>query len=171
MDPWIESIMHQHTEPLKHALYQAGVETFFHSETYAFNLEAGLFQAIKSIFPSNVQALPIIPRLFASLIAVLKKSSSRQRSDTFPAADWRDSGMQFYSASKSLLDGGQATDTWPTKIALLSLVDEEKLFVSNQTHYKTLLDDDLEKAIMALEPTGNRHSFSTRIIPIHSSRL
>ena len=155
MDPWIESILHQHTEPLNHALYQAGVETLFHSEIYAFDSESGLFQAIKPIFPSHVQVLPILPRLFASLIAILKKSSSRQRSDTLPVADWHESGMQFYAACKSLLDDGhQATDTWPTKIALLSLVDEEKLFVSNHTRYKTLLGDDLEKAIMALEPTG-----------------
>ena len=163
--------MHQHTEPLNHALYQAGIETLFHSEIHAFRLEGGLFQAIKSIFPSNVQALPIIPRLFASLIAALKKSSSRQRSDTLPAADWHDSGMQFYAACKSLLDDGhQATETWPTKIALLSLIDEGKLFVSNQTHYKTLLDNDLEKAIMALESTGNGHFSFTGTIPIHSNR-
>lgn len=170
VDAWVKSILRESTENsmrLIQTVYDAGVETLFNIDNLKqkFDADSNLFKAIKHTVSSTLQAVAILPRLFASYTEALRRhrgalfGSASQKPDDV-VGEVQNCGMQFYNICKSVMDTAeQSQDIWAIKTAFLKLLEEGKLYNDQQAHSKMSLCDDLERAIAGLESNGSAPPF------------
>lgn len=150
--------------------YEAGIDTILNLDILRqardSKSENMLFDAIATILSSNTTILITLPRILASYVQAVKKyrgSLFGQGSNQLPGATFDESnasGMRFFTACNSLLDhAGPTSQTWSTRVHLLSLVDRENIFARGQLDALLALNQNVELALNTLEDTqnGKRH--------------
>lgn len=146
--------------------YEAGIDTILNLDILRqardSHSENTLFDAIATTLSSNSTILITLPRILASYVEAVKKyrgSLFGLGSNQLPGATVdgsNASGMRFFAACNSLLDhAGPTSQTWSTRVHLLSLVDRENIFARGQLDALLVLNQNVELALNTLEDTQN----------------
>lgn len=151
-------------------LYIVGVETVFSldimRQAHDSKSESSLLEAIASISSSDDLVLGILPRIFTSYIEALRRHRGvlfSQGSDQVPGTlntELNSSGMQFFASCLAMLNAAeQNAQVWVTRVTLLSLVDEERLFNRKQLDAELVLSHNIDNALKTLDSDGKSLSF------------
>jgi hypothetical protein len=127
-----------------------------------------LFETIAAISSSNPSIIKSLPRIFSSYIQAVRKyrgSLFGQGSNHPPGATiegFNTSGTKFFAACHSLLDSvGSNAHTWSTRVALLSLVDQENIFTRKDLGASMVLNQNVDLSLQTLENGQNGKCHTT----------
>ncbi|RDB29584.1 hypothetical protein Hypma_015277 [Hypsizygus marmoreus] len=163
---WLQCvILHHPQEPLRlllDAIYDAGAETIFNVDILRqiqdSNTEIALLEAVACAVSSHTSIVAVLPRLFSSYIEAIKKHRGAlfsQGSNQLPGSATEElcsTGMQFFAVCESLLGRmEQNAHAWAARVALLSLVDQERLFHQKQPSAELALNRIVNEALAALD--------------------
>jgi hypothetical protein len=164
---WSECVLSQpHLRGLNHDLvdeiYAAGTESLFNAEIlgqeHGFKSQYLLFSALEKLAQTSPStAAGILPQIFASFIQCIRRHRSvlgtrglGQCSGN--AEEWRTDGMAFFTLCHGLLAKIRPFDEiWSARLALQSIVENERLFNTGQSEAATSLKEVGELASAALD--------------------
>lgn len=166
LQPWlehaaVESPLARYQTILENT-YSAGAETLFSvdilRQTHAHKSDNLLFEALRRVsITSSTVVLRGLPHLFVSFIQYIKKYRatlfSQGSNQLFGAAteELHTCGMRFFVSCQPLLDENVDEElTWPTRVALITLVDQEYLFNRKQPDAELALTRNTELALATL---------------------
>lgn len=149
---------------LQESVYNAGIETMFNVDTLrqVHNEDHPFFLALQSITGELVQ--PMLPRIFSSFVQNTKKYRNAlfaQGSGHTPAAVTKqvhEASFSFFDSCEVLFSAADLTPLmWEARLGLLTVVEEEHLFNSNQLEEQTSLKAavPLILSVLKSEAAGN----------------
>ncbi|KZT06756.1 uncharacterized protein LAESUDRAFT_774312 [Laetiporus sulphureus 93-53] len=146
-------------------IYSAGVETLLSVDVLRTLDDTKCDLALKEALLTSTSQMPdvvlkVIPRLFGSFIQSIKRNknalfsqSSKQTSGTL-SLQTQTAGAAFFALCDELLvsDSGHRTaSVWPTRIALLAIVDGEAIYDVRDENATRILRQNSDLAVEALK--------------------
>ncbi|KAF4605428.1 hypothetical protein EYR40_004212 [Pleurotus pulmonarius] len=161
---WLEYCQEVHEtrhSALRDAVYNVGTDIIFNIESLKASLDRDddtLFSALKEVIVQAPLMLQILPRLFRSYIQVLKTNKhalfdqGSSRSTPGVAQRVAAEALAFYASCRALLDLLQIDRiNASTRVALLALIHEDKLYLPSQLDAEITLKKDVEIATSQLQ--------------------
>ncbi len=165
---------------LSDAVYNVGTDIIFNIESLKASLDRDddtLFSALKEVIVEAPLMSQILPRLYRSYVQVLKTNKNTlfdqgsSRSTPGVAQRVASEALAFYASCRSLLDLLQIDRiNASTRVALLALIHEDKLYLPSQLDAEITLKKDVEIAISQLQ-TGEYRSYTYIRFPANNRML
>lgn len=153
---------------LSDAVYDVGTDIIFNVESLKASLDRDddtLFSALKDVIVQAPLMMQLLPRLYRSYIQVLKTNKhalfdqGSSRLTPGVAQKVAAEALAFYASCRSLLDPLEVDRVnASTRVALLSLIQEDKMYLPSQLDAEITLKKDVEIAIAQLQ-TGEYYPY------------
>ena len=171
MRPWLECVsLHPPVSGTFHdlldSIYTTGIESLFSVDTLRGDRdsksELALFDAFEALAEPVLTLLPaVLSQIFSSFVQCLRRCrsalyihGSNQASNN--PEELRVEAMNFFASCHNLLDHlDQSEEVWSARLATLSVVEKENLFVVNHPKTRQSLTHVSDLAAAALDTAWN----------------